>query len=82
MQASEWGGMQGVVQECGTRALKTVRPSSVPVYLGTPIARARAILRSKVDEFVWRLTEENEFKNLFSETSQAGPESGYDAGHG
>ena len=28
--------------------------ASVPVYLGTPIERARAILRSKVDEFVPR----------------------------
>ena len=54
VKVAQWGGVEGVVAECGSRVLKTVRPSSVSVHLGTPIQRARAIFRPQGDKFVPR----------------------------
>jgi len=43
VQASLWGGVEGVVAECGTRVLKTVRPSphTLPVLRPEPLAHLR-----------------------------------------
>ena len=46
---AQWGGVEGMVAECGTWVLKTVRPISVSVYLATPIEIARAMFLELTD---------------------------------